>query len=344
MAYPTVAQIQTRYAYLCDDPLQSTFNNAYFQQAFNEAFDVLWQAFFTAQATRIELMVDVPFPPMTTEFTPAQAGITDFGGQIFLREKPWGSSDQYTDISQVDVLSQRPMTDKLIEVNWRNNTWYFIGSTNLIDLQIKYESSQTAPDSSTDAGLDTLVMVDNCATFLSKYAASVSLPLKGRDELGQKYRNEAVGPKFDMGVIGGALYHLIQPLVRQRQLVQVAPHPYTVTRRLGVYRQVPYVGAQQGTTGGGSQNVPVQYSSKTGSVVGSIDGINTIFWVVVGLTQANWYVNGLLQTAGTDYVGMNNQATFLPGSIPQPGSIITVDGFPVYSGQGNFGSAPSQSI
>jgi hypothetical protein len=154
----------------------------------------------------------------------------------------------------------------------------------------------------------------------------------------------AVGPKYAAGVIGGQLFQLIQPMVRERQLVQVAPKPYTVSRRYGIYRQVPYVAAQQGTTGGGSQNVPVQYSSANGTIIGMIDGINHRFWIVVGVTNMTLYVNGLMQTVGQDYTFIGNQIDFLPDHYPMPGDRITADAWPIYSGQGNYGSVPTQII
>lgn len=317
----------------------SPFNENVFAPAFNEAYQVLWSAMFQAQIPRIELMIEWPLPPMTTEISPEDMGITDFAGPIFLRERNFGSNDKYTDIAEVDVLTQRAPTNKLIQANWRNNRWYFIGATSLIELQVKYETSGTAP---TDDAAK--IMVDNCGPFLWNYCVGVMGPRKGRDETAQRCMNFAVGPKYTMGTIGGQLFQLIQPLVRQRQQVQIAPKPYTVTRRYSVYRQVPYVSAMQGTTGGGSQNVPVQYSSDGGSIVGMIDGINHVFYIVVGVTSMTLYVNGLLQTAGQDYVFTSNRITFLPDHYPQPGDRITADAFPIFSGQGNYGSVPTTPI
>lgn len=314
----------------------SPFNESVFAPAFNEAYQVLYSAMFQAQIPRIELMINWPLPPMTTEIAPEDMGITDFAGPIFLRERIYGSNDKYTDLTEVDVLTQRAPTYKLIEANWRNNKWYFIGATSMIDLQVKYETSGTAP---TDD--NARILVDNCGPFLWNYCIGVMGPRKGRDETAARCMSMAVGPKYALGSMGGQLFQLIQPLVRQRQQVQIAPKPYTINRRYGIYRQVPFVAAQQGTTGGGSQNVPVQYSSAAGSIIGMIDGINSVFWIAVGVTSiVGLYVNGLFQTAGQDYTFIGNQITFLPGHYPQPGDRITADAFPIFSGQGNYGSVP----
>ncbi len=313
----------------------SPFNESVFAPAFEEAYQVLWSTMFQAQVPRIELMIEWPLPPMTMEISPADMGISDFAGPIFLRERPYGSNDKYTDITEVDVLPQRAPTNKLIVANWRNAKWYFLGSTSFIELQVKYETSATAPEAD-----DVEIPVDGCGPFLWNYCIGLMGPRKGRDETAQRCMNAAVGPKFNLGTAGGLLFQLVQPLVRQRQQVQIAPHPFTMTRRMGVYRAVPYVAAMQGTTGGGSQNVPVQYSSDLGSIIGMIDGINKIFWIIVGVTSMTLYVNGVLQTVGLDYTYIGNQITFLPDHYPQPGDRITADAFPIFSGQGNYGSVP----
>ena len=41
--------------------------------------------------------------------------------------------------------------------------------------------------------------------------------------------------------------------------------------------------AQQGTTGGGVQNVPIQFSTATGTIVPAPDGVTTIFVLTSGI-------------------------------------------------------------
>jgi hypothetical protein len=242
---PTRGQVKARFQAILDDPSGSVFSEPVFAPAFGEAYDALFTAFLTNQCPRIELLTQVTVPPKTVSLTPAQMGINDFGDYIYLAERPDGSTDQYRDLAPLDRLPQRPMADRLLEFNYRNDTFYFTGSTNTIDLQVKYESSGEAP---TDDGAQ--ILVDGSLTFLSNYAVGVAGGRKGYDEIAQRCLGLAVGPKYDQGTIGGELFRIIQPRVRSRQKVQIAPKPFSAFRRLGVRRAVPYVAAQQGTTGG----------------------------------------------------------------------------------------------
>jgi len=119
-------------------------------------------------------------------------------------------------------------------------------------------------------------------------------------------------------------------LIRQRQHVQIAHRPYSVERRRGVRRAAPYVAAQFGTTGGGAQNVPVQFSSGDGTIVGTIDGTNATFWLTLGVIAFSLYRNGVLQTLNVDYTALNNQFTFVPASVPQTGDLLTAEGYPIH--------------
>jgi hypothetical protein len=320
--YPTRAQIKTRFQSLLDDPSGAVFTEVVFAEAFGEAYDALYTAFLTNQCPRIELLTLVTVPALTTALTPEQMGINDFGDFIYLSERIYGSQDQYRDLNPVDRLSQRPMSDRLLEYNYRNDTFYFIGSTNTIDLQVKYDTSGEAP-----TGDGTAITVDGSLTFLSNYAAGVAGGRKGYDQVAQRCMSLAVGPKYDAGTIGGELFRIIQSRVRSRQKVQIAPKPFSAVRRLLVRRGVPYVAAQQGTTGGGAINVPIQFSTQTGTIVGTLDGVNRVFYLSIGVTSALIYWNGVLQTAYLDYTRVNNQITFISGP-PQAGDIITAEAYP----------------
>ena len=107
--------------------------------------------------------------------------------------------------------------------------------------------------------------------------------------------------------------------------------PYTTQRRVwGKWRGIPYVASQAGTTGGGSQNAPQQFSSAKGTIIGTIDGANATFWLSLGVYSFSLFRNGVLQTLNVDYTALNNQFTFLTASIPQPGDILTAEGYPQY--------------
>jgi hypothetical protein len=322
--YPTRAQIRTRFQALLDDPGGQVFTEPVFAEAFGEAYDAIFTAFLTNQCPRIELLKYVTVPPLTTSLTPAAMGITDFGDYIYLSERIYGSQDEYRDLDSVDRLPQRAMTDRLIEYNYRNDTFYFVGSTSTIDLEVKYDTSGQAP---TDDA--TVIAIDGSLTFLSNYAVGVAGSRKGYDAAAQRSMNLAVGPKYDQGTIGGELFRIVQARVRSRQKVQIAPKPYSSTRRLMVRRGIPYVAAQQGTTGGTSQNAPIQFSSQNGTIVGAINGINRVFYISIGVKSAIVYWNGVLQTENLDYTRINNQITFIGTYAPQTGDVVTAEGYPL---------------
>jgi len=70
----------------------------------------------------------------------------------------------------------------------------------------------------------------------------------------------------------------------------------------------------------------------SGTIVGSIDGVNTVFYIIVGVLSFTLYKNGVYQTLGVDYTAVNNQITFLAASIPQSGDVITAEAYPQYQG------------
>lgn len=310
------------------------------QWALDCAYEALYNACLSYEIPRVtDIITGVPVPPGTTELAPSQMisaaypqGILNFSQYEWLTERQFGSQDRFIDLTPVDRLSQRPPTDKLKEFVWRNDTFYFIGCTTLIELKMEFESSGVAPTSATGK-----VLIDSCGQFLSYYMAGMALNLKGRDG-SDRYMNMAVGPRYAQGEIGGELWRIIQPRVRQRQKVPISQKPYSANRRLMVRMPVPYVAAQQGTTGGGAQNVPIQFSTAAGNIIGVIDGVNAIFWLAIGqVSYMSVYRNGVLQTNFIDYTWVNNQITFTVNNIPQVGDLITAEAFISYFMPGTVG-------
>jgi hypothetical protein len=331
---PTRGYVRQQFLGLLDDPAGAVWDPpnlpvgiiSPFTVAFNEAYDVLFSAFLNQQVPQVEnVLQGIIVPPMTTVLTPAAMGIADFADFEWIRERLAGSTDRFLDLIELDNLTQRQPADRLIETVWQNNAFQFIGATTVREIQIKYVSSGLAPTDN-----NTVIGIDNSASFLSNYAAGKAGPRKGLDAEGQACMMFAVGPKFHLGTIGGELFRLIQPLVRERQHVQIAHRPYTTERRRGIRRALPYVMAQQGTTGGGAQNVPVQFSNADGTIVGTIDGTNATFWLTLGVISFTLYRNGVLQTLNVDYTAINNQFTFLTASIPLAGDSLTAEGYPIY--------------
>ncbi len=329
---PTRGYVRQQFLACLDDPAGAVFDppnlpaglTSPFTAAFNESYDVLFSAFLNQQVPQVENVVDgIIVPPMTTVLTPAAMGIADFADFSWIRERQAGSTDKFIDLIELDNLTQRAPSDRLIETVWQNNAFQFVGATTVRELQIKYVSSGQAPTDN-----NTVIGIDNSASFLSNYAAGKAGPRKGYPELGDAAMMFAVGPRFSAGVIGGELYRLIQPLVRERQHVQIAHKPFTVERRRGIRRALPYVAAQAGTTGAsGSVNIPSQFSTSDGTITPLPDGATTRFWLTLSVLSMQVFVNGVMQTSGVDYVSVTNQIDFLPASTPQTGDLITAEAY-----------------
>jgi hypothetical protein len=233
--YPSRAQVKARFQQILDDPLGLVFDETVFAPSFGEAFDALLNAFLQYQVPAIEVTAYYTVPAGTTSLTPAQMGIADFGDWVFLAERIAGSTDKYRDLAPVERVPQRAQGVYLGECNFSNSTFYFVGATGNIDLQIRYDASGTAPTS--DAAL---INVDGSLTFLSNYAVSVAGGRKGYDEIAAHCRMAAVGPRYDAGAIGGELFRLVQPRVRSQQKQPLAPRRFSAARPIFARRAVPY--------------------------------------------------------------------------------------------------------
>jgi len=339
VAFPTRGQVYGLYLQIQDDPAASVFTDvpnaitgapSVFQSGFSQAFDLLFSNALNQQIPRVELVVEgiiVPPSPVTFSLSPAQMGISSFADYEWISERLAGSNDKFIDLWEEDRLTQRAPTDRLLETVYQNGSFNFVGCTTVRELQLKYVESGAAPTDN-----NAVISFDNSLNFLANYAVGVTGGQKGNDETARRCLSFAVGPKFDLGSIGGELFRLMQPLVRARQLVQVAHRPYTTQRRItGRWRGVPYVQAQVGTTGGGNSAGPVELTSNNGTIVGLINGVNVQFWLAIGsVIGFTLYKNGSLQTFGTDYVATNTAITFLPASIPQIGDLLTAEAYPQY--------------
>lgn len=276
----------------------------------------MFSAFWMHQCPRVQIITTCTLSALATSLTPAAAGISDFADIDELEERLNGSSERYTTVDRVDKLSQRAMGDRLLEFNWRNDTFYFVGATTARDLRITYASSGSAPSSGS-------INVDNSLSFLSNYAAGVAGPRKGYDELADRCMRMAVGPRYAEGIIGGQLWQLIQPRVRSMQNVQIAPRPYGYERRLS-RRRVPYVAAQQPQ---GVGVAPVQFSYFAGTITGTLDGVNATFYLPYPVTTAEAVLNGSELTRDQQFTHAANVITFIAPYIPQPGADILVKGW-----------------
>lgn len=63
------------------------------------------------------------------------------------------------------------------------------------------------------------------------------------------------------------------------------------------------------------------------TIFGVIDGVNQIFWWQIYFPQYQVFRNGNQLTSTVDYAGGPLSLQFFGGAIPQPGDLITLQGF-----------------
>lgn len=313
---PTVDQIKTRTLSLVDDDSQEWATNGKFQEAFSEGYDVMISEMLKNQIPRLKNATQYTLTAATTSLTPAAVGIGDFGELIKMQERNVGSTDQYADLMEWDILPVRPMADWLADFVWRQDTFYFVGANTSRDLLLHYYSSGQAPASGS-------VGVDGSMVFLSRYAANVLLDRHGQERMAARYRVLAVGPRYEEGVLGGDLFSLISPMVRSINRTPLEPRPFTLYST-GFRQRMPVIITAQGAS---STNIPMSFSSSASTIIGTIDGSNATFYVSAPLRNAAVYLNGIRLTENLHYAWATNVVTFYYPMVPQPGQDILIEGF-----------------
>jgi hypothetical protein len=207
---PTVEQVIDRVAFLVGDTLKRKFKQEDIQLAFASAYEEIFDYLLQYQISTVELQTTYHLTAATVSRTPAEMSITNFGELVRLEERPYGSSEDYTDVHAVDELPQSDQDAALSVFKWRNDTFYFIGATRDIELKVTYNASAgDAPTTGTTG-------IDNSLNFLAYRAAAIVGPTKGLSQsLCDRYDVEARGPNRDGGA--GALHRLLQPMVRNQQ-------------------------------------------------------------------------------------------------------------------------------
>jgi hypothetical protein len=313
----TVAQVDTRVLALLDDPLAATFTQQIREQGFGEAWDAMRAAMVQYQVPFITEIVTSALAPMSPVMYPGDAGIVGFGELVELEERRYGSTEHFRCVWEVDELPQRDPGEILGEFVWRQDAFHFVGATTQREVRITYWDTGQAPTSGATG-------VDGALTFLSKYEAAIIGPRKGYDELGAKYMREAVGVRYEEGIIGGALFRLIQPMVRSRQRVQVAPMPYSVMGRRSARRGLPYIAANSPT---GGADMPAIFKTLDGTLTGSADGTNPFFFLSYPVRRVIVTLNGITLMQDMHFFHTTNRITFIPPYIPNIGADVMVQGW-----------------
>lgn len=311
---PTVAQVMTRARALLDeaDP-GNVFTDTILTPAFSEAYDILWGELLKAEAPRISNIALYTLPASTVVLTPATASIADFGELIELEERASGSSDDFATVDEVDRLPQRTASDALREFVWRLDSFYFVGANTIRQLRINYYASGTAPAAGS-IGIDgTLLFFGNCT-------AAIAGKRKGYEEW-QELWVRAVGDKYTNGILGGELYNIMLPIVRSKQRTPLQPAPFT----MGRLPRRQWRGFNVSAVGGG--DVPVYYTSASGTLTGAINGVNVTFLMPVSARAVSVVVNGITMTPALAYAHSGNAIVFLAGYEPPTGSDISVQAY-----------------
>ena len=85
-----------------------------------------------------------------------------------------------------------------------------------------------------------------------------------------------------------------------------------------------------GATGPASIGAPTQYSTYATTITGTLDGENAVFTLATSPTVALVvYVDGARQLVGLNFTWTAGTPTitFVAGSIPQPGAVISAEGW-----------------
>lgn len=315
----TKGNVKTRALALLNDVTQGAYTDAVFLEGFNEAWDALRSAFLQYQIPFIEQIVLYNVNPGTTSFSPLDAGIAGFGELVEMEERAAGSTDRFVHVWEKDKLSQRDPGEAILEFVWRLDRFEMIGVTSAREVRISYWDTGAAYPATDGES----VGVDGAITFLSNFSAGSMAPRKGDYELGVLYLGKAVGARYDEGIIGGALWRLIQPMVRSRQRVPTAPKPYSVIRRRWQKRQ-PYIAANQPAGGGAT---PAIFTLFGGTITGTVDGTNPTFFLSYPVTRIVVHLNGVTLSPVQHYNAGANVVTFLDPYIPQPGADLMIEGW-----------------
>ncbi|NBW07808.1 MAG: hypothetical protein EBR82_07255 [Caulobacteraceae bacterium] len=102
--------------------------------------------------------------------------------------------------------------DGISSVVYQDGFFQFMPSTTEQQIRVPYWSSAAVPTTGTDT-----VAVNDCIDFLSQFAGSKACKAQGANDRAASLWEEAVGPAYTSGVIGGSLRQLLVTAVRQIQ-------------------------------------------------------------------------------------------------------------------------------
>ncbi len=303
---PTVEQVKARAAFLLGDIAQRKFVDAKITPAFEMAYEELVSEMVKHQLPQRERVVVHPLIAGTTTLTPATAGISNFGELIRLRERPYGTSEEFVDVDPVDWLRQRTSQDRLAEFVWRGDTFYFTASSRAIDLEIAYSDSGSPPVSGT-------VGIDGSLNVLAALTASYAADPEGMWEVSAKQMKTAVGNDGT----GGFMHTLLKAQVRALQSRPLQRGAFTTKGRMRLPMGAWGAGPAEG---GGGLGVPIN-----AVITGTIDGANDTFTLPAAPLRLHLYLNGVLLNESLGYSIAGATITMNPGYIPAVGDTLRAE-------------------
>lgn len=222
---PLVSQVVTRARNNYLGAGVSVFSDPYMLGHVQAAFEEMESVFKTHQLPDV-MVITAPYHVNGGDggIDPVAAGWTGFGDIELLEERIAGSTDAYTPMRLVDILSQRDSSDKIREYTHNQGQIQFVAPIAAVDVRAHYFSSgngSTLVSGST-------ILVDDCLNFLAAAAAASAGGPKGYTEEAQDARNKAYGPNNPnpLAILGGSLQALVESKLRVLQQTPVVPSRY----------------------------------------------------------------------------------------------------------------------
>lgn len=134
------------------------------------------------------------------------------------------SSDDFTEMNNPHRLSQQDPAQFLREWVWRDDVFWFRGSTEERQLKIEYESSGDPP-------VTGAIGIDDSLDFLAHRTAALAALSRGMEGRSKDLMFLAVGKTGQPDGSGGFLHDLMQPMVMEKQKRHRRPGAFRARRR-----------------------------------------------------------------------------------------------------------------
>jgi hypothetical protein len=213
MSIPTVEDCYKAAASWLGDPRMQKFRQDKLEEGMRDAYERLVDNLSLNGIKQFDSVTLKTLTAGTTSLTVAAAGISNLGAFRTIEERRAGSStDQFLPMAELEHIVIRPAFDRLLQFEWRNNTWTFSGATVDIELRITYDASGQAPVTGT-TGID-----NSLSYFRNRIAATIGPPNGFADkELIRQYYNNAEE----------AMYRIIGLQIKAQQNYPIESPAYT---------------------------------------------------------------------------------------------------------------------